>query len=506
MVLTRKEQFATTGSAEGDTFEIDSGGILQFSSNFSPDIYDAIVDAEGRGDFLLPSAAFAASTPSVPIKRVWIRAGTYVETANIDMSEGNTTLDGDGNVDIDLSDGYKVDIAATGAQINTGTISITSGEAGVVGVGTSFLTLGSDLLTTTTFIRINALWHRVLSVQDDTNLTLAKDYEGISVSGETFLAQEMVDGVTISGVNLIGAPAIALEFARVHQFSLDRIVISGSGETGGNDDWGWIVNDSGEGQVSKFIIKDGYRGGSNLIQTTSVRLSMCSFNNNTFDGFELNQSEDIVCNNCSFSQNGVRGIDVQNTFRSRFTNCIITDNDGLGIATAANSTNTVIDSCEISSNAGEGMSVDGYFVEVTSCIVNDNGTVGASIVGGNVTVSGGTFNNNGTDGLQVSGLGAQIVGTECSDNGSDGIALLSQGDTTAIIGGRYNGNSANGIDINADRTRIVGVECDGNTTNGILVNGAADRTTIQASVVLNNTSAQISGTGTNPNIGNNVIA
>src|SRR5579871_2201014 len=102
-------------------------------------LYDAIVSADGKSDYLLPSAAFAAGA-----KSVFLRSGVYGETANVVIPNGGT-LDGESlnNAIIDFtgtSFSVQCDSAPTSIQ-SAGTIAVTGASTAVIGTGTTFTSL-----------------------------------------------------------------------------------------------------------------------------------------------------------------------------------------------------------------------------------------------------------------------------------------------------------------------------------------------------------------------------
>ena len=148
--------------------------------------YGAIVDAAGNGDYLLLSAAVTAGETSI-----FVRSGTYNETATITLTNNNTIIVGEKRDTTIIDFGANAATLAVSGTLRTptpGTITGTNGSTTVTGVGTNFLAGG---VSAGDYIVIEETYHEISSVTDALNLELVVAYQGATISGQAYLIIDM---------------------------------------------------------------------------------------------------------------------------------------------------------------------------------------------------------------------------------------------------------------------------------------------------------------------------
>ena len=184
-----------------------------FTDIISAEIYDSIVDVNGNGDYLLPSAAFADGHVSL-----FLRNGIYFETTDVVMPDYGTMVgESGGNVVIHFlgqANGVIAD-GSGGAKESAGTISIVHLTSTVVGTGTTFTNLVPD-----DFIRVGTNYYKIASITDNTHLELVDVYQGVTLSGCLYTAQHMYAGVTLNRLIITGSTTSGLYLRACWHFTL----------------------------------------------------------------------------------------------------------------------------------------------------------------------------------------------------------------------------------------------------------------------------------------------
>ena len=168
----------------------------------SSEYFDAVVDSKFKGDYLLPSQAFAAGHTSV-----YVRDGTYHETEDIMMPNGGQLVgESQGNVRILFVTGKSCVIDGSNKiEISGGTVSVAVGSTALTGSSTEFTAIGDGDV-----IQIGGAdqpWLSIASVNSDTSLTLAEAYAGAEPAiGAAYVAHNIHTKGTISITH--GAPTI----------------------------------------------------------------------------------------------------------------------------------------------------------------------------------------------------------------------------------------------------------------------------------------------------------
>lgn len=171
--------------------------------------YDAFVSADGKADYLLPSAAFAAGKV-----RIFVQPGIYNESKDIVIPEGGSMTGanrGTTIIDFGSNSASVVVDSSYGTVQNTGTVSIATGASTLYGTSTSFTSLSGS----NAFVFLNSRAYAIASVTSDTELTLARVYNGSPLADVPYKALNLVSHTQIrdftirnsssNGVHLRGA-------------------------------------------------------------------------------------------------------------------------------------------------------------------------------------------------------------------------------------------------------------------------------------------------------------
>lgn len=402
--------------------------------------YDAIVAPSG-GDYTLPSAAFTGGAVAV-----FVKSGTYVETADIDLPDG-ALLVGEDNVVIDLSGGFSLIADGNGGSVDTdGTLAITNGTNTVTGTGSTFLGNSPG-----EFILIGDSFYEIASIASDTSLTLVDTYRGDNVSGQAVILQTMYSGVSIQNIKLTGGTGTQSALLRGCRQSYVRDLVI-------EDDalLGLKIEDSGNSVFLGLTIENGGGIACEVDRSYSIRITSSMFANNGGDGIDINNSvENLLLEQLSSVNNGDDGIQMATSSGPVLvTGCNISGNAAKGINTFTGSMGMTVDGCIIEKNGEDGCDLDGSNHTVSNCIISNNGDH-AIQAGASSVFTGNQLLSNGVNGINVSNTSDTIISHNVISNNTDyGIEL----DTTTnitLIGNRISGNGIDGIDIAADCTGTI---------------------------------------------------
>lgn len=252
----------------------------------STNAYDAYVSADGKADYLLPSAALNAGK-----KNIYVQPGVYLETTNLTLSEGASITGaqrGTTIIDFQSNNARVVCAPASAAITNTGTISIATNSATVTGTGTNFLSIPS----TTQYLIINGRCFPIASVADDVTLTLRNTYRGNAVVDATYSAQSLqsfneMKNITIRNSALSGLYVASCRRARFSNVGVEsctesNVYISNSYESS-------FVNVD-----SDFSTQHGFA----ITNCATVHFDISSAMNNVQDGFY----SDLACSYLFFDK------------------------------------------------------------------------------------------------------------------------------------------------------------------------------------------------------------
>jgi len=486
--------------------------------NESIAIYDAIVSPDGEeGTYPLLSAAIAAGN-----KFIFVKEGTYVETTQITFPAG-TVIDGEKTrttiiIAAGLATPFIVNTIPAGTIETTGTISATNGSAAVTGVGTTFTNLapGSKIL-------VGAIYYTVLSITNDTLLTLTATYEGESFTGNTYIAAMFIEEVRINDLTFLNSPTnpstgVGINLIQVQGVRFRGVIVSGFA---GN----MVFDVCAAVLLNQCVSLSSTAIGIVFDDVVNSQLTDSASANSVGSGVNITgslfMSLGITMDSCFLSNNGDHGIFIDDGSRIiNFTNSVIQFNVTTGIRCTNGTSRILIDQCNIKM-CGVGINHSGSYNTISSCIITDCTSTGI-ITGDNAMVVGNTVSNNGGVGIDMqSDQDNTITGNIVQDNGSDGISISGNTQASTITGNAIFNNTGNGINlggnaagdntlssntirnngqngirIRSDDNVVIGNRSDSNTGDGVLVENTANATIVAANNLTGNGGASLTDNGT----------
>ena len=423
------EAGAVPAPAAGDAGKFLNGDGLWTTGASGQVIYDAIVALSG-GDYTLPSAAFAAGH-----KRIWMRAGTYLETANVNIP-GDGELSSEAGAIIDFAGGaYGVTIDGNGGtKRTTGTFSVTAASTAVVGVSTTFSTWwGTGAPASPTYLFIGPDAYQIASVTDETNLVLSKAWQGPNRAGLGMFGTVLFSHARLHGFMIRNSTSAnaGLFIRGARKFDVKHVVVEGCTHN-------IHFADSINGEFDFLTSFAGADNGMELLSSRSLQFSECHFYANVTNGVEVSGGLAHKFDDCEFSSNGVAG-------------CYVT----------GSATDVSINGSGAKQNLGDGYKFD-------------TGTLRCLVTGCTVAFNGGTgINDNCSQSI--------VVGNVITNNAGDGITLTTSDDAT-ITANRVQFNAGYGIVVPAtgvNRLRLLANSVTSNTTGQFSITaGAGGDTTI----------------------------
>lgn len=416
------------------------------------DLYDAVVP----DDFSLPSAAFSAGNSSV-----YVRTGTYVETADVAVPTGGRLSGEDLNAVIDLSSGFSVTMDGSARKETTGTIGFTSGSTAVTGSGTTFTNLQAG-----DYIGIGAVFFEIDTITDATNLDLVEVWEGRTRSGFPMYGLSMISDVLMENITVLGATGTGLELTQLRDSHFDNVVV----ESCLNN---ILMVDCGSMLIDGLRSSHSTNDGIDILGSRTIRFDECHFENNAGHGFQMGaNSLAIKCAGCEADGNGVNGFDMAAGTDLHINSCGSKNNDGKGINTASGTIRCTIGDGTIEFNDGDGVDFDG----------SEN------------VIEGNQIGNNGGDGI-LAGSEGVITGNHIHDNTGIGINLGGTDDNCTVVGNAIHNNGGNGITAAGDECVLAGNSIYDNTGTGLLVSGTDNE--VGQNHIRGNTVADYTDSGTN---------
>lgn len=451
-------------------------GESEWKPNALPAVYDAIVATDGTGDYLLPSAAFAAGHTSVIM-----RDGTYVETANVVMPSGGVLIGtSTGECKIILTGGLTITNTAP-SFYSTGTISITVDTSTVTGVGTVF-----PAFVAGQFIQIGHEFYLIESRDSDTQLTLVDLYQGATRSTITYLMGDMTTSVQLSNFSALGTDGILINTAPL--ISLDGVLYAELENIFAKTSNINVIfmTRCGNASITKVIARDagnaGAFGAGLNIQGTTIKISACNLSSNNYYGANLN-GIGITIEASHINNNGNYGLYMAGTSTGTYTidGCFIHGNAGRGVFSGANVDNVLISNTSIRYNGNIGIDLEGGSNVIDGNIISNNASSGVKVPD-NTSLSGNQINNNAVTGMLV-GSNCNIVGNTITGN-QDGIMI--EGDNTKVELNTITANTRDGIGIVGDDSVVSLNTVTGNLQDGIQISVSADNTKLINNTVTGN--------------------
>lgn len=226
-------------------------------------VYDAFVSADGKADYVLPSAAFADGK-----KRIFVQPGVYYETKDVSVPSGATMIGANrGTTIIDFANNAASVTcdASYGTIESKGTISITSDSKMVTGTGTYFNSIPAG----NRYIYLNDRAFAISSIANDTSLELVNVYRGSALSGAPYKAMTMESCSQLSNFTIRNSASKGLFVSGYLKASISNVIIENCAEHG------LYVDNCTE---CSFLEMDANFGGVNGYSINAS--TYCQFNRN----------------------------------------------------------------------------------------------------------------------------------------------------------------------------------------------------------------------------------
>jgi parallel beta-helix repeat protein len=424
------------------------------------------VVSSSNGDYTSIADAFSNGALAVHLKN-----GVYYEFADIVIPNGGQ-LHGElpGQTIVVFPTGKTIRIDGSGGIKETsGTISITNNTAIVTGVGTTFTNLSVG-----DFILLGTNYYEILTIDSDTQVTLKETYLGKTLSAETYKAQTMHTGSSISNMIVTASTGPGVYIRGLRHGNLKSIAITKCSPC-------VEIVDSGDLSINECISTYSNGIGFNVIDSVSISLHTVNVFNSSSHGFEFS-GKNIIAESCASENNNGCGIHIQaGSEFVNISNTVVKYNNADGITSNTGAMCSSISNCEISNNNGIGIDIQSNNNNISNNYIIKN-NIGA-IVGSHTIIEGNMINNNTGDGvkLPVGSDYCNISDNNMKNNGGIGINVLSNrsglGDNTII------GSTGDGIYINGTKNRISGNTVANNSGKGIHILGTGDGNIISNNIV-----------------------
>jgi hypothetical protein len=356
--------------------------------------FDAVVRADGTGDYTSVSDALAAGA-----KSVFITSGTYVETGSMVLPEDAALLgESPGSVVLALVANNPITFTGVGRHTNTGTITVTGGTSSVIGVGTTFTAVQDG-----DYILIGSSWYSIGSVTDDTSMVLEDVFNGATYAG-SFVAQSMVTGATLRNLIVTASPTHGIVIDQGFHVALQNCLVIRCGTNG--TDSSFKIDKSSEVHAIGFVVEHAGAAGVEVIDSTLIRLETNAVKNSAGHGIDIKGSIDVSLDAIMSMTNGDCGVAIDSgCARTGLSECMINQNALHGIV--AGGPGTIVGGCSCYQNGGDGIRVGA----VANVMVDGN--LCQSNVGGGLNITAGA-----TDALATSNNLLGNTGTNFVDAGT----------------------------------------------------------------------------------------
>jgi parallel beta-helix repeat protein len=343
--------------------------------------YKAIVDPTGNGDLATIQEAIDY-VEGLGGGEIFIKNGTYTLTADITIPS-NIHLTGESmdGVILDFNGGnYRVESVGTVLDYATGSFTVTTDDATVLGTGTSF----QDEIDPGDYLRVDDAWYKVASITDQTHMELEGIYRGNTKT--EFMSNIMTAKININLENFTikgSAAGYGLYlYALLNSTAKNIRIINGT--TGGASFW-WC------GDCSFQNIYTEYNGGTGILVASCQSTYFEGLSSLSNDGNGL-QIQGISTVNCvvyasNSSHNNLVGFRIIGGMRCSYVNCNATCNNADGIELSSASWIT-ISGCSADSNAENGINIvtSTHHCRIVANSVRNNLDIGIYLVGGGAAV------------------------------------------------------------------------------------------------------------------------
>jgi hypothetical protein len=378
----------------------------------------------GEADYTSISAAFAAGNSSV-----FVRDGIYYETQDIVIPNGGTLIGETlGNVKLIFVTGKQIRcdaLAAAGmsAAITAGTISCIGGTNQVTGQNTQFSTGG---IQPGYYIQLVGDYYPVLSVQDDTHLTLAETFIGNSVVNHPYQAHPMYLGVQIKQLIVVGSQSAGLDLRGLRNSTVHGVACKSNAISIRIRNSSVVAVQSGAALSS---------AGDSIVveQCSTVHVnSMAIMGSAAGSGVHCINSRDTVISGCACNVNGQNGIRMSaGASYMNVNNTVMRNNTQKGLGGDVQATDIGVVNCDVCNNGDAGIDLLGTNNSIGHCSVLMNASHGINI-GDNSIVCSNNVDDNGGDGINLVTSNYSIVmGNAVDDNVGCGIRIQGQYNTVS---------------------------------------------------------------------------
>ena len=205
---------------------------------------------------------------------------------------------------------------------------------------------------------------------------------------------------------------------------------------------GGTNNQIGVATTNNIFNNTGY--GVSISDANGNQLKNNTINTNTLGGISLTNSAATVTGN-TVSGNSANGVTV-NGNSSILTSNIVNGNSGFGVVLIGGTGNQLTNNT-VKTNTLGGISLNGSSTIFTGNTVNENSGFGLTLTGGTGNqLTNNTFIKNTLGGISVSNSSASITGNIISENHSFGV-FLGSSNGSALTGNTISGNSGHGVAI-----------------------------------------------------------
>ncbi len=424
----------------------------------TPRVIECIVNSNGTEDYVTIGQAITAGCT-----RICVRAGTYTESSNIVIPNGGAIIgESVGAVTINLTGGASLNIDGSGGTKETaGTISVANASNAIVGVGTTFTNLSAGQ-----FIRLGQEFYEIATITNATNIVLTRVYQGIALTGESYVAQAMFTAVELSNLILSGSSSTGLFIRAARISSFEDILVRDCTPN-------IRFEDSNAFSISGVTSNNSTGNGVEVASCYAISINaLYSYNASSVALSLSGDCQGVIIDSSVLNNSNSTGVDVGDTCTNiNLTDCIITNNNGKGINSTPGTGFIIMNACTVQQNGDDGIDFDGGTNTVNDCIIDSN--AGFGIEAGNGGIIQGNFISNNTD---------------------NGVSLMSDNDVT-VTGNQIVGNTGKGVNCNQDREVISGNIIRDNTEEGIDVGNSSSEIVITNNVIENNTLDGISMSG-----------
>ena len=339
---------------------------------------------------------------------VFLKAGTYTLTTGITLYNNITLVGEDPDTTIIDANSTNSGISANGSagEYAVGTITVTNGSTTVTGSGTSW----AANVDTTKKIVIDGVLYDIASVDSDTQITLSKAYQGVTISSLSYYTAAFLRKIVLKDFTLQNA----------------------AGNMDGQINLNYIYDSWVENVRSNNFISGTYGRGFHLKRCVNLTVLNCLGFNNIGINIYLDSGQSCVIDNCrALNSTALSGIYLNNSL-------------GLG-------TKNIVRDCISAHNEQAGIAVFSGKNIIANNIIYRNNLRGIDVSREETVIIGNIIEQNADYGVWIhtsNGDNCTVSGNYISFNVNDGIRLSDASDYNTIVGNNVRGTAMNQKTIN----------------------------------------------------------